>query len=120
MSMDYDETAAVNHLIERLKDGELGFAAAAEDATDPDLKASLLRYANQRLNYAETLQLLVEEAGENAEYGGTLGATLHRGWIHLKGAMATRDDLAILEAKTSPWVPFTRLWPETNGSSPGQ
>jgi uncharacterized protein (TIGR02284 family) len=97
MSMDYDETAAVNHLIERLKDGELGFTAAAEDATDPDLKASLLRYANQRLNYAETLQLLVEEAGEKAEYGGTLGATLHRGWMHLKGAMATRDDLAILE-----------------------
>ena len=95
--MDFDETAAVNHLIERLKDGELGFTAASEDATDPDLKASLLRYANQRSDYAETLQLIVEEAGEKAEYAGTFGATLHRGWINLKGAMATRDDLAILE-----------------------
>ncbi len=95
--MDHDETAAVNHLIERLKDGELGFTAAAEDATDPDLRATLLRYANQRSDYAETLQLIVEEAGEKAEYAGTLGATLHRGWMNLKGAIATRDDLAILE-----------------------
>jgi len=39
----------------------------------------------------------VEDAGEKAEYTGTLGAILHRGWINLKGAMATRDDLAILE-----------------------
>ncbi len=95
--MDYDETAAVNHLIEILKDGELGFTAAAEDATDPDLRASLLRYANQRSDYAEALQSRVEEAGEKAEYAGSLGATLHRGWINLKSAMASRDDLAILE-----------------------
>ncbi|MCX6602784.1 MAG: PA2169 family four-helix-bundle protein [Acidobacteria bacterium] len=95
--MDYDETAAVNHLIEVLKDGELGFTAAAEDAADPDLKASLLRYANQRSDYTETLQLIVEESGETAEYAGTLGAILHQGWINLKGAIATRDDLAILE-----------------------
>lgn len=54
MSMDYDEAAAVNHLIEVLKDGELGFTAAAEDAADPDLNASLLRYANQRSDYTET------------------------------------------------------------------
>ena len=78
-------------------DGELGFTAAAQDATDPDLKATLLRYANQRSDYAEALQSIVEEAGGKAEYAGTLGATLHRGWINLKGAMATRDDLAILE-----------------------
>jgi len=43
--MDFDETAAVNHLIERLMDGELGFTAASEDASDPDLKATLLRYS---------------------------------------------------------------------------
>ncbi len=95
--MDYDETAAVNHLIEILKDGELGFTAAAEDATDPELKASLLRYADQRSDYAETLQGMVEEAGEKAEYAGTLAGTLHRGWINLKSAVASRDDLAILE-----------------------
>ena len=95
--MDFDETAAVNHLIERLMDGELGFTAASEDASDPDLKATLLRYSNQRSDYAEALQSIVEDAGEKAEYTGTLGAILHRGWINLKGAMATRDDLAILE-----------------------
>jgi uncharacterized protein (TIGR02284 family) len=95
--MHYEEREKVNHLIEHLKDGEAGFLAAAEDALSPELKDVLMGYATQRAEFAEALQLLVEESGDKAEYTGTLGGAIHRGWINLKAALAKRTDLAILE-----------------------
>ncbi len=95
--MHYDEREKLNHLIEHLKDGEAGFAAAADGALSPGLKDTLLGYAAQRAEFAESLQLIVEESGEKAEYSGTIGGALHRGWINLKAALAKRTDLAILE-----------------------
>lgn len=95
--MHYDETEKLNHLIEHLKDGEAGFTAAAEDAFSPALQKTFLAYAKQRAEYAESLQLIVEESGEKAEYTGTFGGVVHRGWINLKASVSKRTDLAILE-----------------------
>jgi uncharacterized protein (TIGR02284 family) len=95
--MHYDEREKVNHLIEHLKDGEAGYLAAAQDAVNPLLKETWMAYAARRAEYAEALQLLVEESGEKAEYTGTMGGALHRGWMNLKGSMAKRTDEAILK-----------------------
>jgi len=95
--MHYDEREKLNHLIGHLKDGEAGFSAAAEGALNPPLKETLSGYATQRAEFAESLQLIIEESGEKAEYSGTLGGAFHRGWINLKAAVAKRTDLAILE-----------------------
>ncbi len=95
--MHYDEREKLNHLIEHLKDGEAGFATASEGALSPQLKDTLMGYARQRAEFAESLQLIVEESGEKAEYTGTIGGAMHRGWVNLKAAVAKRTDLAILE-----------------------
>ncbi len=95
--MHYEEREKLNHLIEHLKDGESGFAAAADAVVNPLLKDTLMEFARQRADFAEALQLIVEESGEKAEYTGTFGGAIHRGWINLKAAVAKRADLAILE-----------------------
>lgn len=95
--MLYEEREKANDLIEHLKDGEAGFLAASEVVLSPQLKDILMGYAKQRAKFAEALQFLVEESGEKAEYSGTIGGALHRGWINLKAAVAKRTDLAILE-----------------------
>ena len=92
-----EATATVNDLIEVLKDGQKGFEAAAEDAEWADLKLTFQRFSDQRAKFATDLQALVAAQGEEPQDDGTLGGALHRGWIHLKSALTTRDDVAILE-----------------------
>ena len=92
-----DAAESLNDLIEVLKDGQKGFEAAAEDAEWADLKMTFQRFSEQRARFAEDLQALVVRSGEEPQDDGTVAGALHRGWIHLKSAVATRDDLAILE-----------------------
>jgi len=92
-----DNTEKLNDLIEILKDGQLGFEAAADDAQSPNLKNALRKYSHQRAEFARQLQAVVVHRGEKPEDSGSLSGALHRGWINLKSAVATRDDLAVLE-----------------------
>lgn len=95
--MTKDSVAVLNGLIETLKDGELGFEAAASDVTRPELRQVLTDFAVQRGQFARALQYQVELTGEHPEVSGSLGGTVHRGWINLKAAVAKREDLAVLE-----------------------
>jgi uncharacterized protein (TIGR02284 family) len=91
---------ALNELIETLKDGEMGFKTASEDAISPGLKRTLAEYANQRAQFSRTLQALVALLGRSEEEPtavGSIGGTLHRGWINAKAAFSSRTDLSILE-----------------------
>ena len=90
-------TTTLNQLIETLNDGKLGFSTAAEDAKRPDLKQLFQQFASERANFAAQLQKHVQQLGEKAEDAGSVAGDLHRGWINLKAAVASREDLAILE-----------------------
>ena len=95
--MNETPTKAINDLIEALKDGELGFRTAADDAVSEDLKRTFGDYSSQRADFSKTLQALVERAGEEPKENGSLAGTLHRGWINTKVAVTSRSDLSILE-----------------------
>jgi uncharacterized protein (TIGR02284 family) len=95
--MTQDVSAVINDLIETLKDGELGFQAAAEDVTRNDLKRVFQEYSNQRAQFARVLQAQVERTGEEAADSGSVAGAVHRGWINLKSSMSSRDDIAVLE-----------------------
>ena len=91
------DTATLNELIETVKDGELGFRAAAEDATDSQLKQEFAEFAAERGRMASQLQQLVSRQGEEPDQSGSVSGAIHRGWINLKSSVVTRDNLAVLE-----------------------
>lgn len=95
--MNETPSKAINDLIGTLKDGELGFRTAADDATSLDLKRTFGDYSTQRANFSRTLQALVVRAGEEPEQNGSVAGALHRGWINTKVAVTSRTDLSILE-----------------------
>lgn len=95
--MNETPTKTINDLIETLKDGELGFRTAAEDAVSEDLKRTFGDYSSQRADFSKTLQALVERAGEEPKENGSVAGALHRGWINTKAALTSRTDLSILE-----------------------
>ncbi len=95
--MKDDVESVLNDLIETSKDGEKGFAKAAEDAHDAELK-SLFTSCSQRCREGATeLQSQVRAQGGNPQNRGSAAAALHRGWISIREALSSRDDKAILE-----------------------
>lgn len=90
-------TSILNDLIETLKDGQEGFRAAAEDVSSPDLKTLFREFSQQRSQFVTELQVVAKDFGEDEpENSGSVAGALHRGWINLKAALASRDDHAIL------------------------
>ena len=87
----------LNELVETSKDGEKGFRTAAEDTKNAELKTVFMRRAQDCATGAADLQRLVVRLGGNAKDGGSVAGAVHRGWVNLKAAVSSRDDLAILE-----------------------
>jgi uncharacterized protein (TIGR02284 family) len=95
--MNDDVQSVLNELIETSKDGEKGFAKAAEDAREGELKSLFSQCAERCRQGAAELQSLVLAQGGTPAKTGSATAALHRGWLSLKEALSGRKDLAILE-----------------------
>ncbi|WP_051719005.1 ferritin-like domain-containing protein [Hymenobacter sp. IS2118] len=94
---------AYNNLVEINKTGAKGYQEAAEGVTNPQLKAELSRFSQQRAQFASELTQHAKQHGANPEDTTTVqgvltdaAATVHRGWINLKSAITGQDDSAIL------------------------
>jgi uncharacterized protein (TIGR02284 family) len=92
-----DTIDTLNDLIETSKDGEYGFHACAEHAKSAELRQLLDARASECRQGAAELQELVVALGGKAEQGGSAGGALHRGWVSVRSALSSRDDLAMLE-----------------------
>jgi len=80
------------------KDGELGYGTAAESVHNTELASVFGEYSKQRGQSARAPQSEVERLGGAAAESGTVGATVFRGWIHLKAALSGGDGGAIVLA----------------------
>ncbi|MCP1119097.1 PA2169 family four-helix-bundle protein [Robbsia andropogonis] len=90
-------TKILNGLIETSIDGEKGFRKAAEDTQDSSLKALFIERAGECAAAVTELQAEVGRLGASPEDEGSFAGTLHRGWLSVKAAVASHDDLAVLE-----------------------
>ena len=88
--------STIDDLITTCRDGENGFDSAAKAIEDPVLKAELMQYSGQRSEFAAELVEALGQQGETADDGGSISATLHRGWINIKEAITGKDKHAIL------------------------
>ena len=93
-----DEPAllALNRLIRAGRDAELGFMAAADGASDPELVQLFAGYALQRAKAVVELQERVRTLRATPEENGTVGGEVHRAWMGLKDAMDLNDLHGIL------------------------
>src|SRR5687768_2858769 len=86
----------LNSLIETCKDGQEGFRSASEDVQNSALKSLFSELSIERGRFCSELQRLVGTLGEDAETGGSVSGSLHRGWIDLKSALSSGDEHSIL------------------------
>lgn len=91
-----DVISTLNGLIETNKDGQQGFADAAEGVESSNIKSVFYEAGQQRAQFAGELQSLVRELGGDPENSGSVAGAIHRGWINIKSAVTGKDEKAIL------------------------
>lgn len=96
-----DDDKVAKELVETLKDGERGFASAAEklqDSDRPEWATTLQRLSEQRATFAREIIELGHEYDEDVDTSGTVAASVHRGWVSLKDALTGDDAGSVLGA----------------------
>ena len=96
-----DDKNVAKELVETLRDGERGFASAAEklrDSDRPEWAATLERLSEQRADFRREIVDLGHEYRDDVDESGTVTAALHRGWISLKDALTGDDAGSVLGA----------------------
>ena len=96
-----DDAKAAKELVETLKDGERGFAEAADklrDGEHPEWATTLQRFSEQRAGFWREIVDMGHAYGDDVDESGTVAAAVHRGWIALKDALTGDDAEAVLKA----------------------
>jgi len=96
-----DDAKAAKELVETLKDGERGYADAAEklrDGEHPEWATILQRFSEQRAGFWREIVDMGHAYGDDVDESGTVAAAVHRGWIALKDALTGDDAEAVLKA----------------------
>ena len=96
-----DDAKAAKELVETLRDGERGFASAAEKLRDSDRAewaTTLQRLAEQRTGFRREIVEMGHDYGDDVDESGTVTAAVHRGWISLKDALSGDDAGTVLGA----------------------
>jgi uncharacterized protein (TIGR02284 family) len=87
---------ALNQLLEVCRDGEMGFASAAEHVQDAGTKWMFQEIARRRGQFADELKQEIRRLGGAPHEGGSLAGTVHRHWMDVKHALRGRNDAAIM------------------------
>jgi uncharacterized protein (TIGR02284 family) len=93
-SLSTDERVTKD-LVQTLEDGKGGFAKAADrlqESDRSDLASTFREFSAQRASMSDELQALAEQYGDHIDEDGSVAATLHRGWMAVKDALAGSDD----------------------------
>lgn len=96
-----DDAKAAKELVETLKDGEKGFADAADKVRDGDhaaWAATLQRLSEQRAGFWREIVDMGHEYGDDVDNSGTVAAAVHRGWLSVKDALTGDDPEGVLKA----------------------
>ncbi|MDT0187153.1 PA2169 family four-helix-bundle protein [Microbacterium sp. ARD31] len=96
-----DDAKTAKELVETLKDGERGYADAAEklrDGEHPEWATVLQRFSEQRAGFWREIVDMGHDYGDDVDESGTVAAAVHRGWIALKDALTGDDPEAVLKA----------------------
>ena len=96
-----DDKDVAKELVETLRDGERGYASAAEKVRDSDRSewaTTLQRFSEQRADFRREIVELGHEYQDDVDESGSAAAALHRGWIALKDALSGDDAGSVLSA----------------------
>jgi uncharacterized protein (TIGR02284 family) len=94
-----DEKAVIgklNHILGTLRDGEKGYAEAAEEVTSAQYRSMFMELSQERAQLAEEVKAEIRRLGGDPDDSSSVGAALHRAWINVRDAITGKDDYAVI------------------------
>jgi uncharacterized protein (TIGR02284 family) len=88
------DVSALHTLIKTTIDSAKGFEESADHSGSGRFASIFREFAQDRRRVVTGLQEQVRALGEEPENDGSLAGAAHRAFIHLKDAVASRDDKA--------------------------
>jgi len=96
-TMTMNAQSILKNLAEVSRDGQKGFAAAAEGVKDAKLRGVFETASRRCALGAKELEDEVANLGGSVPTEGAISAAFHQAWTNLKNAITGGDDKAILE-----------------------
>jgi uncharacterized protein (TIGR02284 family) len=100
MSMEHANSKTTFHTLRACAkaciDGERGYAAAAKDVRDPELRGLFESYSKQRAGFVSALEHLLESLGGPPVEHGSIRGLVHRGFLDARVSMEGATDAVIL------------------------
>ena len=96
MASNEEVISTLNGLIQTCRDGQEGFETAADGVENGELKKLFRDYSRQRAGFVGELRDEVRRLGGEPADSGTLGGSLHRGWMDIRAAVSGGDDAGII------------------------
>lgn len=99
-----DDKNAAKNLVTVLRDGQKGYAEAAEKLTDsdrPEWVQTMNRFAQQRAAFAQEIVDLGHAYGDDVDESSSAAAAAHRGWLALKDLVTGDSPSGVLDAAVS-------------------
>jgi len=88
----------LKHLITICEDGIRGYQTAADKIDSTRLTGVFREYVQQRQTFTDALTVMLAELGaQHIPDNGDVGGAVHRGWINLRTALASKKSDAVLE-----------------------
>lgn len=99
-----DDKNAAKNLVTVLRDGQKGYAEAAQKLADsdrPDWVQVMNRFAEQRAAFAQEIVDLGHAYGDDVDESSSVAAAAHRGWLALKDLVTGDSPSGVLDAAVS-------------------
>lgn len=89
-----EDLTQLNNILDLLVDSQKGYADAAENASDPQLKALLDAIGVNRTQLISEVRVLRHRADPTADVreSGTLKGDVHRAWMDIREALGAKDN----------------------------
>lgn len=96
-SIDERVIKVLGDLVEICRDGQHGFETAAEHLEAAGMRDLFRNFAVERGECIRELRAQIFALGGDTEKSGSVGGSLHRGWMNLRSAMTSKEAAALLD-----------------------
>lgn len=96
--MDNENISKMQLALDTCIDGHLGYATAAKNLEDSELKTLFNRLSQQRKLFAEELKADARDFGLDLKSDGTITGFFHRNWIEVKNFFSSSENEVVIES----------------------
>ncbi len=109
---------ALNSLLARTYDAEVGYKEAAENVESTRLAETFKANAAQRYTFGHEIKECIKSLGGTPKTGQSIAGQMHQAWMNVRSTLANNDETAVLKEVERGEESALETYKETLGALP--